>query len=82
MRWKSSQGMRPQRAGDGESPVEKQLDKWPIEGEVKEFYSSIRDVRLRYKAEDVLAFFIKSLGRVLDSLRWYRGFIICPYKQL
>lgn len=53
---KSSQGMRPQRAGGAENPAEMQLGKWTMEGDVNGHWPSIRDVSLRYRAENVLAF--------------------------
>lgn len=48
--------MRPQRAGDGESPAEMQLDKWTIEGEVKEDFLEYLRRLLALQAENVLAF--------------------------
>ena len=48
-----------QRAGEAENPAERSTDKWIAEGEVNGQTPSIRNVCLRYKAENVLAFLLK-----------------------
>jgi hypothetical protein len=47
MRRRSNRYMRPQRAGDGGIPAEKQSGKWIAEGKVKGQSPSIRTAGLR-----------------------------------